>query len=158
MVQVAERTLFLWNNEYIVNLIAQHRTAVLPTVFPALELNARSHWNPAVHGLTCNVRKMFQEMDPALYEECRRHFEDDQVRYCTSLSFRSVLEHVLLDLFKPFSKYKFSFSLDRQGSAYLTRYLIFTSSKTSQLQPFARVCKGAKLPCFLPTQSRPYTA
>ena len=83
LVQVAERTLFLWNNEYIVNLIAQHRTSVLPTVFPALELNARSHWNPAVHGLTCNVRKMFQEMDPALYEECRRHFEDDQVRACT---------------------------------------------------------------------------
>lgn len=78
--QVAERTLFLWNNEYIVNLIAQHRTSVLPTVFPALELNARSHWNPAVHGLTCNVRKMFQEMDPALYEECRRHFEDDQAK------------------------------------------------------------------------------
>lgn len=33
---------------------------VLPVVFGALEENANSHWNPAVHGLTCNVRKMFQ--------------------------------------------------------------------------------------------------
>ena len=54
--QVAERSLFLWNNEYIVSLVAQHRHAVLPLVFPALERNARSHWNPAVHGLTVNVR------------------------------------------------------------------------------------------------------
>jgi len=56
ILQVAERSLFLWNNEYIVSLVAQHRHAVLPLVFPALERNARSHWNPAVHGLTVNVR------------------------------------------------------------------------------------------------------
>jgi serine/threonine-protein phosphatase 2A regulatory subunit B' len=58
--QVAERSLFLWNNEYIVNLVAQHRHQLLPILFPALEENTNSHWNPAVHGLTCNVRKMFQ--------------------------------------------------------------------------------------------------
>lgn len=52
---------------------------VLPRVFPALEANARSHWNPAVHGLTCNVRKMFQEMDEQLYEECRQRFEAEEV-------------------------------------------------------------------------------
>ena len=78
--QVAERSLFLWNNEYIVSLVAQHRHVVLPLVFPALERNARSHWNPAVHGLTVNVRKMFQEMDEALYEDCRQHYEDDEAR------------------------------------------------------------------------------
>ena len=52
---------------------------VLPHVFSALEANARSHWNPAVHGLTCNVRKMFQEMDEELYEECRQQYEKDEV-------------------------------------------------------------------------------
>jgi hypothetical protein len=58
-VQVAERSLFLWNHEYIITLVAQYRQAVLPIVFGALEENANNHWNPAVHGLTCNVRKMF---------------------------------------------------------------------------------------------------
>jgi serine/threonine-protein phosphatase 2A regulatory subunit B' len=58
--QVAERSLFLWNNEYIVNMVAQYRSQVLPIVFGALEENAANHWNPAVHGLTCNVRRMFQ--------------------------------------------------------------------------------------------------
>lgn len=57
--QVAERSLFLWNHEYIITLVAQYRQAVLPIVFGALEENAANHWNPAVHGLTCNVRKMF---------------------------------------------------------------------------------------------------
>ena len=49
--QVAERSLFLWNNEYIVSLVAQQRTAVLPLVFAALERNERNHWNPQVHVL-----------------------------------------------------------------------------------------------------------
>ncbi len=47
--QVAERSLFLWNNEYIVQLVAAHRAAVLPMVLGALEQNAANHWNPAVH-------------------------------------------------------------------------------------------------------------
>ena len=46
---MAERSLFLWNNEYIVQLVAQHRETVLPLVIGALEHNAKHHWNPAVH-------------------------------------------------------------------------------------------------------------
>uniref|UniRef100_A0A7S0R2T0 Serine/threonine protein phosphatase 2A regulatory subunit n=1 Tax=Chlamydomonas leiostraca TaxID=1034604 RepID=A0A7S0R2T0_9CHLO len=76
--QVAERSLFLWNNEYIVNLVAQHRHQLLPLVLPALEENTASHWNPAVHGLTVNVRKMFQELDEQLYEDCKRKYEDER--------------------------------------------------------------------------------
>jgi serine/threonine-protein phosphatase 2A regulatory subunit B' len=48
--QVAERALFLWNNDYIVSLVAQNRHTILPVVFAALQRNARSHWNAAVHG------------------------------------------------------------------------------------------------------------
>jgi len=68
--QVAERALFLWNNEYIVSLIAQKRDQILPIVFDALYTNSRSHWNSTVHGLTCNVVKLFMEMDPKLFDEC----------------------------------------------------------------------------------------
>ncbi|CAI5481611.1 unnamed protein product [Closterium sp. Yama58-4] len=77
---VAERALFLWNNDYIVTLVAQHRAAILPLVFPALERNARTHWNQAVNGLTINVRKMFLEMDQQLYDDCQRHFLEDEAR------------------------------------------------------------------------------
>lgn len=76
--QVGERSLFLWNNEYIVQLVSQHRHQVVPLVVGALEHNAKHHWNPAVHNLSLNVRKMFQEMDSKLYEECRRRYEEEE--------------------------------------------------------------------------------
>ena len=38
--QVAERALFLWNNEYIVSLIMQQRNKILPLVFGALYENS----------------------------------------------------------------------------------------------------------------------
>lgn len=56
----------------------QHRHQLLPIVLPALEENTASHWNPAVHGLTVNVRKMFQELDEQLYEEVKRKYEEDR--------------------------------------------------------------------------------
>ena len=74
--QVAERALFLWNNEYIVSLIAQKRDEILPVVFEALYTNSRSHWNSTVHGLTCNVVKLFMEMDPKLFDECTTAYQN----------------------------------------------------------------------------------
>jgi serine/threonine-protein phosphatase 2A regulatory subunit B' len=78
--QVAERSLFLWNNEHIVSLIAQNRSVILPIIFAALEKNIQSHWNQAVHGLTVNVRKMFLEMDADLFEECQREYAEKEAR------------------------------------------------------------------------------
>lgn len=76
--QVAERALFLWNNEYIVSLIAQQRQEVLPLVFEALYTNSRAHWNSTVHGLTCNVVKLFMEMDAKLFDECSADYREKQ--------------------------------------------------------------------------------
>ena len=75
--QVAERALFLWNNEYIVHLVANNRHQVLPIIFGALERN-KDHWNAAVHLVTMNVCKMFQEMDAALYETCQRKYWEEE--------------------------------------------------------------------------------
>merc|ERR1719359_892804 len=68
--QVAERVLFLWNNDYIVQLINQNRQVLFPIVIGALYKNSKSHWNSAVHGLTFNVLKLLMEADPALFDEC----------------------------------------------------------------------------------------
>jgi serine/threonine-protein phosphatase 2A regulatory subunit B' len=78
--QVAERALFLWNNEHIVGLIAQNRHVILPIIFEALEKNLKCHWNQAVHGLTVNVRKMFIEMDTELFEECQKQYAEIEAR------------------------------------------------------------------------------
>ncbi|GAB4847930.1 hypothetical protein Ancab_026990 [Ancistrocladus abbreviatus] len=78
--QVAERALFLWNNDHIENLIKQNRKVILPIIFPSLEMNVRNHWNQAVQSLTLNVRKIFSDIDPDLYEECLLKFQEDEAR------------------------------------------------------------------------------
>lgn len=79
--QVAERALFLWNNDYIVKLINQNRKELFPIVLGALYSNSKHHWNSAVHGLTFNVLKLLMEADPPLFDECsannRTHLEED---------------------------------------------------------------------------------
>ncbi|KAL2529068.1 Serine/threonine protein phosphatase 2A 57 kDa regulatory subunit B' theta isoform [Forsythia ovata] len=78
--QVAERALFLWNNDHIENLIKQNRKVILPIIFPALERNAKNHWNQAVQSLTLNVRKIFSDTDSELIEECLLKFQEDEAR------------------------------------------------------------------------------
>lgn len=78
--QVAERALFLWNNDHIENLIKQNCEVILPIIFPALERNARNHWNQAVHGLTINVRKIFDDLDPELFQECLQEFQENELK------------------------------------------------------------------------------
>lgn len=75
---MAERALFLWNNDPIENLIIQNRKVILPIIFPALEKNARSHWNQAVRSLTLNVRKIFEDLDPELFSDCLIKFQEDE--------------------------------------------------------------------------------
>ncbi|PKA57206.1 Serine/threonine protein phosphatase 2A 57 kDa regulatory subunit B' iota isoform [Apostasia shenzhenica] len=76
--QVAERALFLWNNDHIIGMVAQNRQVIVPLIFPALERNIQSHWNQAVMNLTLNVRKMLSEMDEELVSACRRKFEEEE--------------------------------------------------------------------------------
>ncbi|OAY34395.1 serine/threonine protein phosphatase 2A 57 kDa regulatory subunit B' theta isoform [Manihot esculenta] len=78
--QVAERALYLWNNDHIENLIRQNRKVILPIIFPALEKNGRKHWNQVVQSLTVNVRKIFADIDPELFEECLKQFEEDEAK------------------------------------------------------------------------------
>ncbi|XP_056174794.1 serine/threonine protein phosphatase 2A 57 kDa regulatory subunit B' kappa isoform isoform X2 [Syzygium oleosum] len=78
--QVAERALFLWNNEQIGGLMAHNRWAIMPIVFPALEKNARGHWNPAVLNLTLSVKRMFSEMDEELFLSCLAQSQEEGER------------------------------------------------------------------------------
>ena len=81
--QVAERTLFLWNNDYIVQLINQNRQVLFPIITGALYKNSKQHWNSAVHCLTFNVLKLLMEADPQLFDDCsakHRADEEDEER------------------------------------------------------------------------------
>eukprot|EP00929_Paragymnodinium_shiwhaense_P032487 TRINITY_DN179_c0_g1_i1.p1 TRINITY_DN179_c0_g1~~TRINITY_DN179_c0_g1_i1.p1 ORF type:complete len:456 (-),score=120.88 TRINITY_DN179_c0_g1_i1:177-1544(-) len=68
--QVAERTLFFWNNDYITKLLNNSRQEIFPVIVGSLQRNSTNHWNSAVHSLTCNVCNLLMAADPALFEEC----------------------------------------------------------------------------------------
>ncbi|OUZ99672.1 Protein phosphatase 2A [Macleaya cordata] len=89
--QVAERALFLWNNDHIVSLIAHNRQVILPLIYPALEKNTQGHWNQAVLNLTLNVRKMFSEMDNELVLSYQGKFEDEAAKLKTVADKRRVI-------------------------------------------------------------------
>ncbi|KAF8389024.1 hypothetical protein HHK36_025709 [Tetracentron sinense] len=89
--QVAERALFLWNNEHIVSLIAHNRQVILPLIFAALERNTQNHWNQSVLNLTLNVRKMFSEMDDELVLACQGKFEEEEGKLVSAAEKRRVM-------------------------------------------------------------------
>jgi hypothetical protein len=76
--QVAERTLFLWNNEHLFDMISQNRQVILPLIYPALEWNTRWHWNQSVLNVTLNVRKMFLDVDEKLLLSCQSNFQEEE--------------------------------------------------------------------------------
>lgn len=83
--QVVERTLFLWNNEHLVNsgcLSRTHAQVVLPIIYGPLHKNSTGHWNATVEGLAQNVMKMYMEYDLALYDKCAHanHKAEEEAR------------------------------------------------------------------------------
>ena len=48
LLQVAERALYYWNNDYVVSLMAENMDAIMPIVFPALYKTSKTHWNKYV--------------------------------------------------------------------------------------------------------------
>ncbi|RWS04183.1 serine/threonine-protein phosphatase 2A 56 kDa regulatory subunit gamma isoform-like isoform X2, partial [Dinothrombium tinctorium] len=76
--QVAERALYYWNNEYIMSLITDNVTTILPIMFPSLYKNSKSHWNKTIHGLIYNALKLFMEMNQRLFDECVQNYKQER--------------------------------------------------------------------------------
>ncbi|GMF44328.1 unnamed protein product [Phytophthora fragariaefolia] len=75
--QVSERSLFLWNNEHLVNngcLSKQHAHLILPVIYGPLHRNSLGHWNTTVEGLAQNVLKLYMDYDMALYDQCAKEY------------------------------------------------------------------------------------
>jgi serine/threonine-protein phosphatase 2A regulatory subunit B' len=75
--QVAERALFLWNNDIIATFTSDHREKILPIIYPSLHANTKRHWNQTVHSLTFNIIRIFMEMDSTLYDRVSKQFDAD---------------------------------------------------------------------------------
>ncbi|KDP33290.1 hypothetical protein JCGZ_13077 [Jatropha curcas] len=76
--QVAERALYIWNNEQLVKLVSSAIEEVLPVVVEGMEKNLKCHWSDSVKQLTEDVKAMLQEMYPSLYENSVQEIEQRQ--------------------------------------------------------------------------------
>ncbi|KAM0756299.1 protein phosphatase 2A regulatory B subunit [Meredithblackwellia eburnea MCA 4105] len=73
--QVAERALYYWNNEYIVNLIGENIQVILPIVFTSLFVNSNGHWNRQIHTLAYNALRLLMEINGEVFEQCSAAFK-----------------------------------------------------------------------------------
>jgi len=78
--QVAERALYYWNNEYILSLVSDNTSVILPLIFPSLYRNSKSHWNKTIHGLIYNAMKIFMEIDGPLFDDCTQKYKAEKLK------------------------------------------------------------------------------
>jgi len=78
--QVAERALYFWNNEYIMSLIDENSSTILPIMFSCLYRISKDHWNQTIVALVYNVLKSFMEMNSKLFDELTSSYKADRQR------------------------------------------------------------------------------
>ncbi|XP_075254059.1 serine/threonine-protein phosphatase 2A 56 kDa regulatory subunit gamma isoform-like [Convolutriloba macropyga] len=76
--QVAERTLYFFNNEVVVGLMQQNTTVIMPILFPALYKHSKTHWNKTIHSLIYNGLKLLMDMDQKLFDDCVHQYKADR--------------------------------------------------------------------------------
>jgi len=75
--QVAERALYIWQNNYVGTLISEHRAVILPLVYAALRRN-EDHWNETCASLARSVLNIFADLDSALLARCAAELEEQK--------------------------------------------------------------------------------
>lgn len=67
--QVAERALQFLSNEYLVSIVSERSSMMMPILLPSMLLYSRNHWNKSVQMQVFNGLRLFMDLDPKLYEE-----------------------------------------------------------------------------------------
>ncbi|UJR27443.1 hypothetical protein I4U23_008732 [Adineta vaga] len=67
--QVAERSLALWSNEYIVQMIEENIEQILPILLPSLCRISKTHWNTNIITLTYNLLKNLMDINKKLCDD-----------------------------------------------------------------------------------------
>jgi len=61
--QIAEKSLHIWNNDYILSLVAENFEVILPIIFPALYNTAKHHWNNSIRTMATNSLQILLNID-----------------------------------------------------------------------------------------------
>jgi serine/threonine-protein phosphatase 2A regulatory subunit B' len=69
--QVAERALYVWNNEQFYKMATTGTVEVLPVIVEGVEKNLKLHWSKSVRQLTESVKVVVEDIDPDLYAKAQ---------------------------------------------------------------------------------------
>ncbi|CAF3252669.1 unnamed protein product, partial [Rotaria sp. Silwood2] len=75
---VAERSLALWSNEYVVQLIEENLEQILPILLPPLCRISKTHWNTNIITLTYNLLKNLMDINKKLCDDVLNTLRDDE--------------------------------------------------------------------------------
>ncbi|CAF1562704.1 unnamed protein product [Adineta ricciae] len=78
--KVAERSLALWSNEYVVQLIEENLEQILPILLPPLCRISKTHWNTNIITLTYNLLKNLMDINKKLCEDILNALREDEQR------------------------------------------------------------------------------
>lgn len=75
ILQVAERALYVWNNERFVAMAcaagpAAMEERILPAFVASMEANLERHWSRCVQQVTASVRALLDRVAPGAYARC----------------------------------------------------------------------------------------
>jgi len=76
--QVAERILFLINNEHVVKMITENKKIIFEILLKSLLKNSKKHWNQSVQTMTLNVMKSLMEIDRTLFEDVSSKIQKEE--------------------------------------------------------------------------------
>ena len=76
--KVAERSLALWSNEYVVQLIEENLEQILPILLPPLCRISKTHWNTNIVTLTFNLLKNLMEINKPLCDEILNQIREEE--------------------------------------------------------------------------------
>ncbi|KAI9486247.1 MAG: phosphatase 2A regulatory B subunit-domain-containing protein [Benjaminiella poitrasii] len=76
--QVAERALYFYTYEEVVQLMDEHIDVVMPLVFPSL-YRKTDHWNQTIYGLVYNALQLLEKMDGELFDELVEKYHQKEI-------------------------------------------------------------------------------
>lgn len=59
------------------SLVNENAAEIIPTVFPSLYKNSKSHWNRSIHGLIFTALKVMSEMNSSIFDDCSAQYKSE---------------------------------------------------------------------------------
>jgi len=78
--QIAEKSLHIWNNDYILSLVAENFEVILPIIFPSLYNTAKHHWNNSIKTMATNSLQILLNIDEQEFNKVVNEYNDNIVK------------------------------------------------------------------------------